>query len=307
MTGSHEPTPMAADENAMPSMEELRAERLELLKQIRHHKDGQDSVALDIENQPGTADVYRRACRVLFVEHFAHRAAEYVEDMLPDEISRVVAADEINTEKRMAIFIKELQRKREHILKKISAIQDRFDKRSDPAQWYLDAVESKYAAQTEDDKKVVKHTLQNEEEIERLEAEVSKLKEERCAATAQLLMLNRDAERRQLHLRNSVKKTELENTVHARQCREMNVANSQKVGGLQVTMNLINTEHYGAGQAPSSKDLKEQLRIAEDNADEDYLLVEPKDITEEDLERLQSKKGKKKEKKEKKDKKKKDD
>lgn len=308
MTGSHEESPAAAPTGFpadMPSMEELREERLRLLKEIRHHKDEQDSIALDIENQPGAADVYRTAARVHIAETFGQRATEYVEDLLPDEITRVITADEINTEKSLAVFIKELQRKRDHVLKKISAIQDRFDKRSDPAQWYVEAVESKYEAKDANDKKVVSHTLENEEEIEKLEKEVADLRIKKSAASAELIKAQRVANKDETVLNNRIKSVKLQNTVHARQCREMNVAHSHRVSGLQVSMNLINTEHYGPGGAPTSQELSQKVKEGINEADDDYFMIQPKDVTAEDIEKVQQKKGKK-GKKDKKDKKEKD-
>lgn len=304
MAGSDHVSPTATErhEEVMPSLEELRQERLDLLQQIRRHKDAQDSLALDIENEPGSADVYRTAARVHHCEQFAHRAADYGEELLPDEIACVVTADEINSEKKIAMYIKELQKKRDAILKKVSEIQDSLDKKSDPAQWYKDAVANKYEANDEYESRAVEQTLLNENDAETLVALNSFLRNDVSNASAKLSKINRDAEANELFLTNSIQKTKLANTTRARQCRELNVANGTATNGLQALMSQMNAEHYGHGGAPTTRQLPQRMKEAIEDADQDNLFIEAKDVTKEDVEKVQGQKKGKKDKKEKKEK-----
>lgn len=275
----------------IPSIEALRDERLELLRLIRHHKDEQDSIALDIENQAGAAEVYRAASRVHFLETFANRCAEYVEETLPMKIKCMEVADEINSEKKIARFIKELQSKREHILTKISDIQSRLDRRSDPQRWYMDAVKAKYETNKDDfHQQMIDHTLDNYDERDRLIAENKKLREEKSSQAARLLRTNHDTKMKANHYENAIKKAKLANLLKTRQCREVNVQNASNVSNLQVLMNELNTEYYGIGKAPRKKDLPKLLEAALENVDHEDFFVDPNDLTEEDIKKFEERK-----------------
>lgn len=279
----------------IPSIEELRDERIELLRRIRHHKDEQDSIALDIENQPGASEVYRSASRVLFLETFVSRCSEYVADTLPMKIKCMEVADEINSEKKIAKFIKELQAKREHTLSKISEIQDRLERRSDPQRWYMDAVKAKYETNKDEfDQQMIDHTLENYDERDRLISENKKLREQKSSQEAKLLRTNYDTKIKENHYENAIKKAKLVNLVNARLCRDINVANASNVNNLQVVMNELNTEYYGIGKAPRKKDLPKLLEKALEEVDKEDFFIEASDITEEDIKRIEEKKKSKK-------------
>lgn len=286
-------SPVMVDGVAIPSMEELAQERAALQKEIRHHKDEQDAIVLSIENQPGAGELYRTAARVQHAEYFAHRCMEYVEESMPKEIVRAVAAEEINSEKKVAKYIKELQAQREHILKKVSEIQDRLDRRQDPNQWYFDAVKAKYECKNEQDKKTVEHALSNAELIEELEKENAQLRDDKSKISGQLIRTNRESKQRIERLNYDIQKANAANALHSRQCHDLNLSNGSKTGNLQVLLNELNTSHYGVGKAPSKKEVKQRIKELTESYRDDEGFVRPEDITEEDLKRLEEKKSKK--------------
>lgn len=109
--------------NEMPSLEKLRAERVSLTEQIRHHKDEQDSLALDIECQEGAAEIYHLAARLQLFEHFCNRAAQHVDGKMKEDINKAVEADRRHSEEEIAAFARSLQQRRDQVIKRISAVR----------------------------------------------------------------------------------------------------------------------------------------------------------------------------------------
>lgn len=246
----------------MPSLEELRDERVRLSEQVRHHKDEQDSLALDIEGQEGASEVYQTAARVQRLEHFANRAEEYAERTLPAEIEKTVEEDRHQSNAELCAYIQELQNKRSTALKKVVASQESQSKRNQRSA----AAKQCAAAEEEDDpadKKAVEHTKENKSESVVLADKIRKFRSMKTKLLNDITKEKADSKKMEESLRTRTRAAELANARDARQCKEKNDHNAAVTTNSQLLMDQLNVEHYGFDNAPTTKQLLQDRKERE--------------------------------------------
>jgi hypothetical protein len=248
---------------AMPSLEELRDERVRLSEQVRHHKDEQDSLALDIEGQEGAAEVYQMAARVQRLEHFANRAEEYADKTLPEEIEKTVEEDRHQSNAELCAYIQELQNKRSTALKKVVASQENQCKKSQRQQ--ANKKNSAAAAEEEDpeEKKAVEHTKENKDESEVLAEKIRKFRSMKTKLLSDIVKEKADSRKMEDSMRTRIRAAELANARDARQCKEKNDHNAAVTTNSQLLMDQLNVEHYGFDNAPTTKQLLQDRKDRE--------------------------------------------
>ncbi|KAG5495219.1 hypothetical protein JKF63_02274 [Porcisia hertigi] len=253
--------PLDCDANALPSLEELRLERARLSEQVRHHKDEQDSLALDIEGLPGAAEVYQLAARVQRLEHFAKRASEYVKDALPQEIEKTIEEDRRQSSAELVAYIEELQNKRARILKKVTVAQESISRRraGNAIGGKRDSQDSLSPLEAEE----VAHTEENKGESVVLHEKIMKFRSIRTQLQIETVKQKSESEKMEESMRRSIRNAELANSRDARQCREMNTHNAALTTTAQLLMDQLNVEHYGFDGAPTSKQLLEDRKRRE--------------------------------------------
>ncbi|GET91999.1 hypothetical protein, conserved [Leishmania tarentolae] len=244
---------------SMPPLEELRSERMRLSEQVLHHKDEQDSLALDIEGLQGAAEVYQLAARVQRLEHFAERAHVYVEETLPKDIERTLEEDRHQSNVELCAYIEELQNRRSNTLKKVVASQEGMMKsrrqKSDTA---------KTAAQEQHDDpmdaKAAAHTKENKDECAVLQEKIRKFSSMRTKLQADILKEKNASKRMEERMQAHIRTAELANARDARMCGELNNGNAAATTNAQLLIDQLNVAHYGFGNAPSTKQLLEDRK-----------------------------------------------
>lgn len=235
----------------LPSVDQLRQERVRLSEEIRHHKDEQDSLALDIENQEGASDVYQLAARVQRFEHFAAHCSSYVEQSLASDVEKLIESDQRQSEEEIAAYIKELQGKREAALGRINQMQQRSGKMSAASKQRATAVEPF----DENAKKSIQHTLDNEDENLELSEKTKKFRAMKTKLQADIVQQKHDAKKEEEQVKISIKNAELANARDARMCKELNNQNATITTSAQLLLNQLNVEHYGIDNAPTAKEI----------------------------------------------------
>ncbi|KPA81061.1 putative mitochondrial hypothetical protein [Leptomonas pyrrhocoris] len=236
---------------AMPSLEELRDERVRLTEQVRHHKDEQDSLALDIEGQEGAAEVYQTAARVQRLEHFATRAEEFAEKTLPAEIEKTVDEDRHQSNAELCAYIQELQNKRSAVLKKVVASQENQKKKSQRSQ----TSQKNAAEESPEEKKAIDHTNENKDEAVVLQNKIRKFRSMKTKLQSDIVKERADSKKMEERMSTRMRAAELANARDARQCKEMNDRNAAVTTNSQLLMDQLNVEHYGMDNAPTTKQL----------------------------------------------------
>ncbi|CBZ30051.1 conserved hypothetical protein [Leishmania mexicana MHOM/GT/2001/U1103] len=243
---------------SMPSLEELRDERVRLSEQVLHHKDEQDSLALDIEGLQGAAEVYQLAARVQRLEHFAQRASTYVEETLPKEIERTLEEDRQQSNQELCAYIQELQTKRANTLKRVVASQESMVKRN--------RHQSDAAVSEEEDPmeaKAAAHTQENKDECVVLHQKIRRFCSMRTKLQSDILKEKGASKKMEERMCASIRTAELTNTRDARICGELNNRNAAATTNSQLLMDQLNVVHYGIGNAPSTKQLLEDRKERE--------------------------------------------
>ncbi|AYU82239.1 KHAP1 [Leishmania donovani] len=247
---------------SIPSLEELRDERVRLSEQVLHHKDEQDSLALDIEGLEGAAEVYQLAARVQRLEHFAKRAYEYAEETLPKEIERTLEEDRQLSNRELCAYIQELQSKRANTLKRVVASQEGMVKRN-----RRQSATATTAAPGEDvdpmEAKAVAHTQENKDECVVLHQKIRRFCAMRTKLQSDILKEKSAGKKMEERMRASIRTAELANARDARMCGELNNRNAAATTNSQLLMDQLNVGHYGFGNAPSTKQLLEDRRERE--------------------------------------------
>ncbi|KAK7201350.1 hypothetical protein NESM_000197300 [Novymonas esmeraldas] len=246
--------PFECDVDSMPSLEELRDERLRLSEQVRHHKDEQDSLALDIEGQEGAADVYQLAARVQRLEHFAERASQYANQALPQEIEKTVEEDRHQSNMELCTYIQELQSKRSNTLKRVVATQESMSKKH---QRQTAAGQGAAKDEEEDpmEAKAAAHTQENKDESVVLQQKIRKFRSMKTKLQSDIAKEKSDSKKMEESMLTRIRAIELANSRDARQCKELNNRNAAVTTNSQLLMDQLNVEHYGFNNAPSTKQL----------------------------------------------------
>lgn len=239
--------------NSMPSLQELRSERMRLSEQVRHHKDEQDSLALDIEGQEGAAELYQVAARVQRLEHFANRAETYVDETLPQEIEKTVEDDRHQSNMELCAYIQELQSKRSNTLKKVVASQETMNKKNQRANGAAGAAK----AEEEDplERQAIEHTMENKDESVVLQQKIRKFRSMKTKLQSDIVKEKTDAKKMEETMRTRIRNGELANARDGRQCKELNTRNAAVTTNAQLLMDQLNVQHYGFDNAPSTKQL----------------------------------------------------
>ncbi|EPY37272.1 kinesin K39 [Strigomonas culicis] len=246
----------------VPPLEELREERVRLLGQVRHHKDEQDAVTLDIEGHEMSPEVAELAARVDRLELFNRRAEAYVETELTQEVEDVIAKDQRQSEEDIAAFIQELQGHREQTLKRIATVQDRSAK----AAVHLKA--SHEDPVDADQEKSIQHAVRNVEEGATLAEKVKKFRALKTKLQADIMRQKREGKQLEESMTARIKNTDLANARNARLCRELNSKNAALTTNVQLLLNQLNVEHYGINNAPSAKQIAEERLALQDTPDD---------------------------------------
>lgn len=242
----------------LPSLQELREERVRLTEQTRHHKDEQDSLTLDIEGQEGATQVYQVAARVQRYEHFAARSHTYVQEQLPLEIEQVIEEDQRHSEEEVAAYIQELQTRRENTLKKVSAVQQRSTKKGKATETSDDLHQD-----DEETRRVIEHAEANVNESQTLSEKVKKFRALKTKLSTEIVREKRDSKNTEQQLNARIKNAELSNARDARQCKELNSGNAALTSNAQLLMSQLNIEHYGMDNAPTKAQLIEDRKARE--------------------------------------------
>lgn len=253
------------DIDAMPSLEKLTEERVRLSEQVRHHKDEQDSLALDIEGLDGSSEVYQLGARVQRIEHFVAHAETYTKQSLPGDIQNLVEEDRRASVKEVGAYIQELQNKRSNTLKRVAAAQENSMKRSNKA----DAT-----ARDEDDKldpidaKAAEHAVQNRDESVVLAEKIKKFRSMRTKLQSDIVKEKHDTKKMEETMQISIRNAELVNSRDARLCKDINDRNAAFTTHAQLLMGQLNVEHYGMSGAPTAKQMIEYRKQYEITPDE---------------------------------------
>ncbi|KAG5494442.1 hypothetical protein GH5_02461 [Leishmania sp. Ghana 2012 LV757] len=250
---------LGCDINSLPSLEELRRERVRLSEQVRHHKDEQDSLALDIEGLEGAGDVYQLAARVQRLEHFVNRAMQYTEEALPLEISKAVEEDRYQSNLELGAYIQELQRRRANTLKKVADAQEIMSRRSQ----LQNAAENAAANPEYEDPmeaKAARHTQENKDECVMLQQKIRKFRSMITKLRSDIAKESKDSKKMEERMCSCIRNMELANARDARLCKELNNRNSAGTTNSQLLMDQLNVEHYGFDSAPKTKQLLEDIK-----------------------------------------------
>ncbi|ORC91587.1 putative OSM3-like kinesin [Trypanosoma theileri] len=266
-----------AGDSELPPLEALREERMRLIREVQHHKDDGDAMALQIESNEDAAAVYRVAARVQRFEYFADSVETYVEKELPEEIAQVAAHDKNHSEDEVAAYITELQEKREAELKKINNLQERTAKRAQDLrngpkleQGEVNAHSRSMKAKEEELDKETKDTIEYTSEVrnekQELLAKVKTLRQEKSKLQAELLDEKHKGEKAINDLKSRIRHAEMTNTRDTRRCQELNSSNAALTTNAQILMGQLNVEHYGVDGAPSEKKLLQERKSEERRA-----------------------------------------
>lgn len=247
----------------MPSLEELRSERVRLSEQVRHHKDEQDSLALDIEGQEGAAELYQTAARVQRLEHFANRAEQYTEQTLPEEIEKTVEEDRHQSNAELCAYIQELQNKRSTALKKVVASQENQGKKNQRKPAGKKGAAEAPIEDDEEDKKAIAHTKENKDESQALAEKIRKFRSMKTKLQSDIVKEKADSKKSEESMRTRIRAAELANARDARQCKEKNDRNAAVTTNSQLLMDQLNVEHYGFDNAPTTKQLLQDRKDRE--------------------------------------------
>lgn len=237
----------------LPSLQELREERVRLTEQIRHHKDEQDSLALDIESQEGTAEVYQIAARVQRFEHFAAHAYSYVNETLPAEIEQIIEADAKHSEEEVASYVQDLQKRRERVVNSIAAAQHPAKRKNTDEAVPLD----------DDTKKSLAHAQENESEATTLSEKLKKYRAIKTKLQSDIMKEKCDGKKTLDGIEARIKSAQLANARDARLCKELNSGNAALTTNAQMLMSQLNDEHYGIDNAPTAQQLIEERNARE--------------------------------------------
>ncbi|KPI89842.1 hypothetical protein ABL78_1011 [Leptomonas seymouri] len=243
---------------AMPSLEELRDERVRLSEQVRHHKDEQDSLALDIEGQEGAAEVYHTGARVHRLEHFAERALEYTEKTLPEEIEKTVEEDRHQSNTELCAYIQELQNKRSLTLKRIVATNEKQNKKNKHS-----LTSTNDAIEDPAEKKAVEHTKENKSESVVLQDKIRKFRSMKTKLQSDISKESADSKKMEESMKARIRAAQVANTRDTRMCKEMNDRNAAFTNNSQLLMDQLNVQHYGLDNAPTTKQLLQDRKERE--------------------------------------------
>nr|CAJ2479974.1 unnamed protein product [Leishmania braziliensis] len=255
-------TMLNGDMNSLMSVEELTAERVRLAELVRHHKDEQDSLALDIEGLTGAGDVYQLAARVQRLEHFVKCASQYVNDTLPQTIETMVKEDRRQSNQELCDYIQDLQEKRADMLKKIAASQEIMNKRKQRQKAHVVAA----VKQKDEDPMTAKaeeHTHENKEEYVALQQKIRKLCSMRTKLQSDIMKEKKSSKKMEERMLARIRNLELDNARDARMCKELNNRNAAFTTNSQLLIDQLNVEHYGIGNAPTTKKLMEERKQRE--------------------------------------------
>ncbi|CCW60903.1 unnamed protein product [Phytomonas sp. EM1] len=243
------------DVSSLPSLEVLREERVRLIEEIRHHKDEQDSLSLDIEGLEGAAELYNTAARVQRLENFVAEGSVYVEKVLPGEIERFLEDDRRRSDEEVAAYAQELDSRRERILQKASAAKERTTK-------LANRQASKHVDPELDDgiENTIAHVDGNVGQIELLSDKVKKFRTLKSKLLAELAREKKDSAGMEKNLNIQIKNAELSNARDARLSKELNASNASLTANVQLLMNQLNVEHYGIDNVPTNAQLEEGYR-----------------------------------------------
>ncbi|KAG5469528.1 hypothetical protein LSCM1_02751 [Leishmania martiniquensis] len=250
---------LGCDINSIPSLEELRRERTRLTEEVRHHKDEQDSLALDIEGLEGAADVYQLAARVQRLEHFVKRAMQYVEETLPLEVEKTVEEDRYQSNLELCAYIQGLQKRRTNTLQKIAAVQEMMNKRSRLQSAFDEAVDK---PENEDpmEAKAAKHTQENKDECAVLHQKIRKFRSMVTKLQIDIAKESKESKKMEDRMCACIRNVELANARDARLCKELNSRNSAVTTNSQLLMDQLNVEHYGFDSTLKTRQLLEDIK-----------------------------------------------
>ncbi|KEG14127.1 putative OSM3-like kinesin [Trypanosoma grayi] len=251
-------------ETELPQLEELKEERVRLMRDIQHHKDEGDAKLVQIEAHEGASAMYRVAARVQRFEDFANHAAEYVEKELPEEINRVAEADKRHSEDEVAAYIADLQSERAEELRKINVLKERTAKRAKeirngPRVEHEEVTANSRAMKPKEDEidRETKETMNYTDEAKstkgELVAKIKKLRQEKSKLQVSLLDAKHKSEKEIHELEASIRRAEIANTRDVRLCQQLNTGNAALTTNAQILLGQLNVEHYGVEGGPTEK------------------------------------------------------
>lgn len=242
----------------------LRAARAQLSERIRHHKDEQDSLALDLECHAGGSEIHHLAARVRRLERFNEAVAAHVSGTMTREVEHVLQADERHSEEEVAQYAAELQSRRDALFRRIAAVAEQPPRgREDNIRTHTKAVELQ-----EMDRTALAHVSENENQLAVLTEKVKKFRTMKSRLEAELVATERQAAHEMNRMRQRVKRAQLDIARDTRQCQELNTRNATLTTTAQMLMSQLNAEHYGVEGAPTPQQLIEAYK---EMADEDTI------------------------------------
>ncbi|CAD2215588.1 hypothetical protein AGDE_05726 [Angomonas deanei] len=241
----------------IPPLEELQSTRVKLSEQVRHHKDEQDALELDLENNETNQEAYQLAVRVQRLAIFADRSAGYTENELTAEVEEVIAQDQRQSEEEVAAYIQELQAKREATLNRIANVQERSTKSA------AKQGEAQEEPIDEEQQKSIQHAVSNVDEATTLSEKIKKFRALKTKLQGEVGRARREAKQSEDSMASRIRNAELTNARNTRQIKEINSKNAILTTNAQMLLNQLNVEHYGMDNAPTAKQIAQERRERE--------------------------------------------